>query len=328
MATTFRITLYAADAAAADRAAAAAFARIDALDRALSDWNPGSALCVAAAAASAAPHRPVPLDVDLARVLARGMEIAAATDGAFDPTIGRCTQLWRRSKRRGELPEETARSEALAATGHRNVTVDREARTLASSKSGIAFDLGGIAKGDALDQAMGVLREHGIRRAIVVGGGDVLAGGPPPGRDGWIVGLAGLSSDPTENAPIRNAVSLADAALATSGDLSRAIEVDGTRYSHIVDPRTGLGLTERRLVTARALDGATADALATALCVGGPDRAEEWLAGFPGSGARVEWMTAAELNACTFGAWPPMMAAPIESPRRGVSDDDPSHDPP
>ena len=317
MGTTFRIVLYAAEPNRADRAAAAAFARIDALERTLSDWDAESELCRAAAAA-ADLGRPIALGNDLARVLAQSQAIAVATDGAFDPTLGRCTQLWRRSKRRGELPAAATLAEALAATGHRHVTIDPHARTLTAGRAGIAFDLGAIAKGDALDQALAVLRDHDVPRAIVDGGGDVLAGAPPPGSDGWIVGLAELSADASEVAPIRHAVALAHAALATSGDTWRAFEVDGVRYSHILDPRSGLGLTERRLVTAFAPDGATADALATALSVGGPDRAVTWLAHFPAAGARIEWLTASGMTACTFGAWPPMMAAPIESlePRR------------
>lgn len=313
MGTTFRIVLYAADPARADRAAAAAFARIDALESVLSDWNAASELCRAAAAAAAAPGHPIALGDDLVRVLARSQAIAAATDGAFDPTLGRCTQLWRRARRRGELPEAAALAEALAMTGHRHVTIDAEQRTLTAGRAGIAFDLGAIAKGDALDQALAVLRDHGLPRAIVDGGGDVLAGAPPPEGSGWIVGLAELSADATEIAPIRHAVALAHGALATSGDSWRALEIDGVRYSHILDPRSGIGLTERRLVTAIAADGATADALATALSVGGPDRAAAWLAHFPGAGARIEWLTASGMTACAFGVWPPMMSAPIES---------------
>lgn len=314
MGTSFRIVLYAASRTQADPAAAAAYARIDELEQALSDWNTHSELCCAIRAASAAPGTAVAISPDLTRVLARAQEVAAASHGAFDPTIGACVALWRRSRRRGELPAPDALAAALAATGHAKLHVDPMARTLTARVPGMALDLGGIAKGDALDEALAVLRRHGIERALIDGGGDVLAAAPPPGTTGWTVGLAELALDPDRPPPVAFAVLLADAALATSGDTYRAVEIDGLRYSHILDPRTGLGLTRRILVAALAPDGATADALATAISVGGAGSAPALLATFPGSAARIVERAPEGVATCTFGRWPPMMPAPVDAP--------------
>jgi thiamine biosynthesis lipoprotein len=131
------------------------------------------------------------------------------------------------------------------------------------------LDLGGIAKGYALDEALKVLYAHGLRRALVAGGGDMVAGEPPPGKRGWRIEVAPLD---VTNAPPPCYVSLARSGLATSGDLFQHLEIQGQRYSHIVDPRTGIGLTDHSLVTVIARDGMTADSLSTAVSVLGPTR--------------------------------------------------------
>ena len=332
MATTFRILLYAPDADRAMRASDAAFARINELEAHLSDWNRQSELSTVVRAATEDAGLPVAIGADLARVVARAQEISRVTDGAFDITVGPCVQLWRRAFRQGALPERDALALALAATDYRKLTLDPGARTLTLAIPGMALDLGGIAKGDALDEALKVLREHGIERALVVGGGDVVAGQAPPDRAGWIVGLAELAVDVDAPAPEpRLAVTLADAAISISGDTYRYIEVDGVRYSHIVDPRDGMGLTRRVLAAVMAGDGATADALATALSVIGAEGVEAVLREFPGTAARLITLESGALTACASTGWPPMMPAPSDHPpaeHEGERDDDPSVDPP
>jgi FAD:protein FMN transferase len=131
------------------------------------------------------------------------------------------------------------------------------------------LDLGGIAKGYAIDEAMKILAQHGIQSAMIMGGGDLAVSGPPPGRTGWRIEIAPM--DIPEAPPAQHAV-LTHRALATSGDVFQHLEIDGRRYSHIVDPRTGLGLTDQSLVTVIASDAFTADSLATAASVLGPKR--------------------------------------------------------
>ena len=149
--------------------------------------------------------------------------------------------------------------------------------------AGMRLDLGGIAKGFAADEAQAVLRAHGITRALVAAGGDVVVSGPPPGRQGWSVAVAlpwGLqAADPV--------LELHDAAVSTSGDAEQFVTLDGVRYSHIVDPRTGRALTGRRAATVVARTGAEADALATALCVLPPDEGLALVDSTPGAAARL-----------------------------------------
>jgi thiamine biosynthesis lipoprotein len=150
------------------------------------------------------------------------------------------------------------------------------------------LDLGGIAKGYAADEALAVLQAHGIERALVDGGGGIVAGEAPPDSAGWQIGIAGL----TTNEPIAEAVLLVNGSVATSGDANQYIEVDGTRYSHIVDPHTGLGLTHRGSVTVIGPSGTLTDAWATALVVLGQARGRELI----GQLSRLE-MRFAEMGA-------------------------------
>jgi thiamine biosynthesis lipoprotein len=130
------------------------------------------------------------------------------------------------------------------------------------------LDLGGIAKGFATDEALAALARNGIDRAMVNASGDMSLGAPPPGSEGWKIGIAPLDADEPPSRFLR----LERCGVATSGDLWQFVEINGRRYSHILDPRTGMGLTERSSVTVVAPDGITADSLASAVSVLGPDR--------------------------------------------------------
>ena len=145
------------------------------------------------------------------------------------------------------------------------------------------LDLGGIAKGYAADEALKALRAHGLDRALVTLGGEVVAGSPPPGREGWTVAVA---TPGAHEAPL----SLHDGAASTSGDAEQWVEIGGHRYSHVFDPRTGLALEGRRSATVVARAGILADALATALSVLGPQRGRAVVESFPG--AEALWVEA------------------------------------
>ncbi len=278
MGTEFRLVFYAGGPDVAEPAARAAFARVAALDAALSDYREDSELSrLGRASEAGALPVTVPVSADLARVLALALEVGEASDGAFDPALGTCTRLWRRSVRQGELPRPERLAAARAAAGRAHFELRGEPPEVLLRARGLRFDLGGVAKGDALDQALAALRAHGVERALVDGGGDLLAGAPPPGEAGWKVAYAGLGA---------GRLRLAHAALATSGDLYQHVEIDGVRYSHLIDPRTGLGLTTRVAATVLAPDGARADAWASALCVLGPAGLAR-LDGLPGVEARV-----------------------------------------
>ncbi len=268
-----RLTCYAA-AEPARTAARAAFARIAELEQIASDYRPTSELRRLGAAAGGPA---VPVSADLFHLLTLSHEVASLSDGAFDITVGPAVACWRDARRTGKFPPADRLAAARALVGHRHVVLDPVTRTARLARGGMLLDLGGIAKGYALDAALAVLREHGVTRAMVEAGGDLVVGEPPPGAAGWVVALPHLRPpDPTT-------VTLVNEAISTSGDTAQFVVIDGVRYSHLVDPRTGVGLTSRTIATAIAPRAATTDALATAACVLGPTAGTALLERVPGA---------------------------------------------
>lgn len=263
----FQITVYAANEATANAAMESAFARLRELNRTFSDYDPRSE--ARRLTTEIAPGAAVPISSDMRRVLTESLEISRQTDGAFDVTVSPVVKLWRRSYRSKELPAAGDLQEALANVGWRFVTVDSDESTVTFQRPGVELDFGGIAKGDACDQVLAVLKEKGLSRAMVEAGGDLACGDPPPGKAGWRIAVAALDQPEEEASDI---LLLKNQGVATSGDAYQFLEVDGVRYSHIVDPRTGLGLTTHANVTVVAPTGSRADALASAVSVMGPER--------------------------------------------------------
>jgi len=261
MGTIFRCSLYAKGGDEAAAAWEAALARLVEIEKVASDYDAESELRRLCA-------RPAgewtPISGDLSKLLTRSEELSRMTEGAFDPTVGSYVRLWRRARRNRELPDPERVAEAALSVGAEHVELkEGRARLLVE---GMRLDLGAIAKGYALDEALRVLRGHGIDRALFDGGGDVLAGAPPPHVSGWKIAVRPLGPE----GPVW-AMELHHQAVATSGDASQFVVIDGERYSHLIDPRTGDALRGLRAATVVAPDGATADALASAVCVMGEE---------------------------------------------------------
>jgi len=260
MGTRVQIVLYADSEDLARRAASAAFERIQNLDEMLTDYNPESELMRLCREAS---HRSVPVRGDLLSVLDRSLRFSRITDGAFDVSVGPLVALWREARRTKRLPEPRLLAEARARVGYKNILLDRKTGSINLRISGMKLDVGGIAKGYAADQALAVLKEHGILRALVAAGGDITVSGAPPGKGGWTIAVQSPAVAPGE----KMALILHDCGVSTSGDTEQFVEIRGARYSHIVDPKTGLGVQHSASVTVIAPDGTSADALATSLSV-------------------------------------------------------------
>ncbi len=267
MATTFRISVHADTKAQAETAADAAFKRIAALNAVFSDYEPNSELMQLC---SAGPNKSFKASDDLYTLISHSLEFARLTEGALDITCGNLTHLWRRTKRTHKLPPADRLQQALTATDWHAVQMDDKAHTITLLKPGMLLDLGGIAKGYAADAGLRVLREHGLTRALVMAGGDIAIGDPPPGEDAWEIKLRQFASAAPEEK--LESVRLHNCGVSTSGDLYQFTEIDGVRYSHIVSPQTGLGLTERIACSVIAPDCMTSDALDTAICVMGKER--------------------------------------------------------
>jgi thiamine biosynthesis lipoprotein len=279
MASPFNIVLYSTDETTARRASREAYDRIAKLDAILSDYNPESELSRLSRSAGGPA---LPVSSDLFEVLKRSKAIWERSGGAFDVTIAPVGRLWRRARRDHKLPDRDRLEQARALVGSDKLALDPAARTVRLLKPGMKLDAGGIAKGYAAQAALDVLKAAGIKQALVAGAGDIALGDPPPGARGWKVAIAPLERGQPE--ALRTLL-LSNAAVSTAGDAERFVTIDGHRYSHIINPATGLGVEDRASVTVVAADGATADALETTVYVLGPERGLELVDLTPGASA-------------------------------------------
>jgi thiamine biosynthesis lipoprotein len=278
----FRIVLYARSKNLAEGTAAAAFARIKQLNDVMTDYDSDSEL--SKLSQTSGHDEAVAVSPDLWAVLARAQDLAERSHGAFDVTVGPYVNLWRYARRQGALPDPNRLAKARTAVGYTKMVLDPTRHTVKLIAPNMRLDLGGIAKGYAVDQAMRTLANLGITNVLISGGGDMAVSGPPPGKSGWRIELPPLDAT---NAPSARYLMVSHAGISTSGDQFQRLEINGTRYSHIVDPRTGIGLTDHRLVTVIAPDDFTADGLTKVMSVIDPKDALKFIAKTPDAFARI-----------------------------------------
>jgi thiamine biosynthesis lipoprotein len=288
MGTLFEITLYAPDESVARTASDAAFTRISALDAMMTDYDAESELMRLRGVPVGQTAR---VSEDLFEVLRASQRLAESSGGAFDVTIGPVVRQWRRARRMGELPSSAEMEKARASVGWNRLKIDERSRTVTLLEPGMQLDLGGIAKGFAADHALRVLKEHGVSRALVAASGDIAVGDAPPGKRGWrvSVGVPVVTADGvgTPGVPFARTLLLENAAVSTSGDAEQFVEIGGVRYSHIVDPKTGVGLTNRLQVSVVARRAAVSDPVATTVCVLGVERGLRFINSRRGLGAII-----------------------------------------
>lgn len=263
MGSDFVITLYTQDSLQAKMATDAAFDRIDSLNHILSDYQSDSELN--RLSATAGSNQKVAVSPDLWRVLTLSQQIAKMSKGAFDISIGPLSKLWRRAFRQREFPPIEKIEAAHTLVDYRKIKLYRRTQQVKLKQSGMRLDLGGIGKGYAAEQAYQVLKDRfGLTRALVDAGGDLVLGTAPPDKDGWEVLLEKrMKNGQSEQEILR----LSSCAIATSGDTYRYLEHDGQRYSHLINPTTGMGMTDRRTVTVIAPRGSLADVWASTLSI-------------------------------------------------------------
>lgn len=281
MGTLFSLTLFAPDPSQAEAGAAAAFKRIDDLEDIMSDYQADSELM---RLCEQPVGKPVPVSPDLFDIFLRAQKVSELSGGAFDVTVGPYVRLWRFARKRKVLPTSAELAAARPAVGYRNLRLDARTRTATLLVPNMRLDLGGIAKGYAADQALQLLKGRGIDCALVAASGDIAIGNPPPGQPGWKVGIAGIDAKANE---LTRMVFLRNAGISTSGDTEQAIEIGGVRYSHILDPATGLGLTNRIQASVIAPNATATDALATTVCVLGPKRSLALVDSIPQTAALI-----------------------------------------
>lgn len=265
-----RVVLYAPHDTTARRAGRAAFRLMEDLENVLSSYRSSSEL---SRLPRRAVHAPVRVSDPLFTVLRRAQRLARQSNGAFDVTVGPYMSLWDTARQRKELPDSATLQRTSARVGWQKMRLNESRRTVELTADSMQLNLGGIAKGYILDRALDTLSALGVSRAMIEAGGDLVVSDSPPNQAGWEVQLPAAVAD---GGP--HTIHLTHAAVSTSGDTHQFVEIDGTRYSHIVNPKTGLGLTHHLLVTIVAEDGMTADGLATTVSLLGPEAGRSFLA--------------------------------------------------
>ena len=255
MGTEFRIVFYANDPDLADEVQKESFNRIQKFDEIFSDYKIDSQ--ASRLSSFAGKDTLIDLNGPMRLMISRTMQVCSFTDGIFDVTIGPLTKLWRRAFRRNEFPSKIEIQEAKAKVGCEHVyqTIDHK---LKLKKAGMSLDFGGVAKGFAIDDVMRYIQRQGIMRVLIEGGGDIRVGMAPPNKDGWEIAL--------ENGEI---MILSNIAIASSGSTYKYLEKEGVKYSHIINPHTGYGITNPKTVTVKAATCFMADMIATTFCIAG-----------------------------------------------------------
>jgi thiamine biosynthesis lipoprotein len=279
----FRIDLYARSEMDATRAFEVTFSRIADLEQCMSNYRADSELSQLCSNATA--NEAIKVSDELWEVLMYAKRMSHLSHGAFDVTIGRVTKLWRRARRQRELPSEQRLVEELQFVGFDKLMLNPFDQSVTISTPGLLIDLGAIGKGYAADEALKSLEKLGITRAVVNASGDVRFGAAPPNSAGWPTGIGALSA---AGPPILLQPQ-SHGAVATSGDAFQFVEIDGKRYSHILDPRTGMPIQVRSSVSVWAANGMEADALASAVSVLGPRRGLRLVRKLPDVEALVIW---------------------------------------
>jgi thiamine biosynthesis lipoprotein len=299
----YAIVAYGDDAAALPRIVEAAFDEVDRIDRLMSHYKSESAL---SRLNREAAQGPVAVDPELFDLIAESLRYSRESDGAFDITVGPLMRAWGFFRGGGRVPGSAELSELRGRVGYQHVRLNREDSTIRFDLPGVELDLGGIAKGYAVDRAVGLLRRDHVAAALVSAGGSTIFGlGAPPGRTGWDVAV----QDPVERGGVALTVRLKDRALSVAGSYEKSFEKDGVTYSHIMDPRTGWPVQGMLSVAVLTGTGTAGDALDDAFFVQGVERSRRYLQRLPATeaffflpDARRRWRVVHCGSADHFGA--------------------------
>jgi thiamine biosynthesis lipoprotein len=294
MGSPFKLVIYASSDTLAQRAADNAFNRVAELNEALSDYRDGSE--INRVSAQSGSGKWIPVSKDLYDILAISQSISKKTNGAFDATLGPIVQMWRHATRKGTFPSAEEIADARSKTGYKKLKMNPKTRSVFLKQKGMRLDIGGLGKGFAAEAAIKEVQKLGITSAMMDAGGKIVMTNPPPGTEGWNITISNGSDS-------LKTIKLSNTSLATSGPTYRYMDYKGVRYSHIVNPKTGIGLLFHVRTTAICPGGAISDALATAFSVAGIAAGKKILKNFPDtqvwlverSGDQVaEWSTLQE----------------------------------
>ncbi|GAA4307659.1 FAD:protein FMN transferase [Compostibacter hankyongensis] len=259
MGSPFRIIIYGRDSAAIAQVADNAFKQVDTLNLLFSDYINNSELSRLSAGSGTGQY--VPVSAPMLDILRRSLQASRLSGGSFDITVGPVVKRWRKARKDQVFPDRAAIKAALRSTGYRYIHLDTARSAVWLEKKGMQLDLGGIGKGYAAQAALDYIRKAGYPAAMTDAGGDMALGDAPGGDKGWLIAI---NMPEQRDALLPKMLQLHNCAVATSGDVYQYLTYKGKRYSHIIDPRTGMGVTFQRNVTVIAPEGATADWLAKA----------------------------------------------------------------
>ena len=260
MGTAVRVELWHEDAADARTAMGAVMDEMHRIDELMSPYKPDSEL---SRINREAAQKPVPISQEMFDLIARSIEFSKLSGGAFDITFSSVGYMY--DYREHVKPTDAQIAKALPGISYRHLQLGPKARTIRYDRAGVRIDLGGIAKGYAVDNCIAILKGRGVTNAIVTAGGDSRLLGDKRGRP-WNVGIR----DPRRRGEVVAVLPLADTAISTSGDYERFFEEDGVRYHHIINPKTGKSAKGVRSVTVIAPDGITTEGLTKSVFVKGP----------------------------------------------------------
>ncbi|HVX96551.1 MAG TPA: FAD:protein FMN transferase [Polyangia bacterium] len=285
MGTQATITLWTADEARAEKAFVAARAELDRVERLMTDWErPEWAPSDVVRINKAAGKAPVKVDAETLAVIEESLEMSRRSGGAFDITFAAMKGLWKFDEDlEAKVPPKEELERRRKLINWRDVVVDRRARTVKLRRPGMRLGLGGIAKGYAVDRCVGVLRAQGFTDFMVQAGGDLYVAGQK-GAASWMVGVRDPRGGPRD---IIARMPIKDHAFSTAGDYERSFLLDGRRYHHIIDPKTGYPATASREVTIYAPTAFLADALDDSVFILGPEKGLALVEGLPDCGALI-----------------------------------------
>lgn len=277
MGSPFTVTICSDDSLKAAAAAEAAFKKADTLNNILSDYVDTSEINRLSATSGQGKY--VKVSPELYNILSISLQAAKLSNGDFDVTIGPVVRVWRKARKTKVFPDKDSVALALQRSGYRYMHLDSVHQSVWLEKAGMQLDIGGLGKGYVAQIALDLVKDAGFPSAMVNAGGKIVIGDAPPGARGWIIGI-NVPGD--KQAVQQQLLVLHNTSVATSGDIYQHLDFNGVRYSHIVNPKTGIGLTHSANVTAIAPGGAVADWLATACSILPPEKSMALIKKFSG----------------------------------------------
>ena len=277
MGTAIRVELWHEEPTTGDAALDAVMEEMHRIDRVMSPFKPESEL---SRLNREAARSPVPVSEEMFDLVARSIEFSELSEGAFDITFASVGCMF--DYRKGIRPTAEEIAAALPSFDYRHILLDRRRRTIQFARDRVRIDLGGIAKGYAVDNCVALLKARGVKEALVVAGGDSRVLGDRRGRP-WMIGIR----DPRRKDSMVAMIPLVEAAISTSGDYERYFEADGVRYHHILDPRTGTSATGVRSVTIIGPDTTTTEGISKSVFIMGPEQGIRFVESLPGIDAVI-----------------------------------------